>query len=52
MSETTWKSAMHVQDWKRDREYSPLGDASEANEFLDVVSVDKVGLLPVTENGN
>jgi hypothetical protein len=31
---------------------APLGDSLEANEFLDVVSLDVVGPLPVTENGN
>jgi cytochrome c1 len=29
-----------------------LGDSLEAQEFLDVVSLDVVGPLPVTENGN
>jgi hypothetical protein len=29
-----------------------LGDALEAREFLDVVSLDIVGPLPVTEQGN
>jgi len=29
-----------------------LGDALEAHEFLDVVSLDIVGPLPVTEQGN
>jgi hypothetical protein len=31
---------------------APLGDSLEANEFLDVVSLDVVGPLPVTEDGN
>jgi transposase InsO family protein len=31
---------------------APLGDSLEANEFLDVVSLDVVGPFPVTENGN
>jgi hypothetical protein len=34
------------------REIAPLGDSLEANEFLDVVSLDVVGPLPITENGN
>jgi hypothetical protein len=29
-----------------------LGESLEANEFLDVVSLDIVGPLPVTEKGN
>jgi len=32
--------------------HAPIGDALEAKEFLDVVSLDIVGLLPVTERGN
>jgi hypothetical protein len=31
---------------------APLGDSLEAQEFLDVVSLDVVGPLPVTDNGN
>jgi hypothetical protein len=31
---------------------APLGEALEANECLDVVSLDVVGPLPVTERGN
>jgi hypothetical protein len=31
---------------------APLGELLEANEFLDVVSIDVVGPLPVTENRN
>jgi hypothetical protein len=31
---------------------APLGDAVEAHEFLDVVSLDIVGPLPVTNKGN
>jgi transposase InsO family protein len=34
------------------RNFAPLGDLLEAQEFLDVVSLDVVGPLPVTENGN
>jgi hypothetical protein len=34
------------------RIHAPLGDALEAHEFLDVVSLDVVGPLPVTERGN
>jgi hypothetical protein len=34
------------------RAVAPLGESLEANEFLDVVSLDIVGLLPVTERGN
>ena len=32
--------------------HAPLGDALEAKEFLDVVSLDIVGPLPTTERGN
>jgi hypothetical protein len=31
---------------------APPGDSLEANEFLDVISLDVVGPLPVTEKGN
>jgi hypothetical protein len=31
---------------------APLGDQLEAKEFLDTVSLDIVGPLPVTEKGN
>jgi len=31
---------------------APLGEALEAREFLDVVSLDIVGPLPVTEKGH
>jgi hypothetical protein len=31
---------------------APLGDQLEAKEFLDVVSLDVVGPLPITERGN
>jgi hypothetical protein len=34
------------------RSKAPLGDAIEAHEFLDVVSLDIVGPLPVTERGH
>jgi transposase InsO family protein len=34
------------------RATAPLGDSLEANEFLEVVSLDVVGPLPVTDNGN
>ena len=34
------------------RVVAPLGDALVAHEFLDVVSLDIVGPLPVTERGN
>jgi hypothetical protein len=34
------------------RAISPLGEALEALEFLDVVSLDVVGPLPVTDRGS
>jgi hypothetical protein len=34
------------------RGIAPMGDALEANDFLDVVSLDIVGPLPITEKGN
>ena len=34
------------------RVVAPLGDVLAAHEFLDVVSLDIVGPLPVTERGN
>ena len=34
------------------RTTTPLGQSLEAREFLDVVSLDTVGPLPITERGN
>jgi hypothetical protein len=34
------------------RNFAPLGDSLKADEILDVVSLDVVGPLSVTENGN
>jgi hypothetical protein len=58
--ETMWrdiKEYIKVCDacakWKTGhRIHAPMGEALEANEFLDIVSLDVVGPLPVTERGN
>jgi transposase InsO family protein len=36
----------------RKTQIAPIGDQEDANEFLDVVSLDVVGPLPVTEQRN